>query len=87
MQNKVHTVESGVEIPKEPRNNPKPLRYPFAQMDVGDSFLVECPDERKSAVRSNVATSAWKHSLLHYYGNRKYITRKVEGGVRVWRIE
>jgi hypothetical protein len=53
-------------------------KYPWGEMEVGDSFLVE-------GVSSSLISSA-----THYYGsthNKKFKTRKVEGGVRVWRIE
>jgi hypothetical protein len=55
------------------------LTYPFADMDVGDSFLVG--KGKRSSVSSNGALFAKKHPGV------KFAVRKVEGGdYRCWRI-
>ena len=52
--------------------------WPFVLMEVGDSFLIP--------------TGAIKHPLqVAYQGNlkhapKRFISRRVEGGTRVWRI-
>lgn len=60
-------------------------KYPFASIDVGDSFFVARADEqtpRKLICRvSNAVFYAQKRSAA------RYITRTVEKGVRVWRTE
>lgn len=58
---------------------PAPIRrrkYPWLEMEIGDSFLV--PGGRTE----RLANSA--HGAGKRYG-RKFSTRSVEGGVRVWR--
>ena len=76
-------VEKGVPIP-EPF-----LKYPFAEMQVGDSFFVPGGDVRN---RLSVAISAWKKS----HPGDDFTTRKgaVAGdrtelvqGFRVWRTK
>lgn len=56
-------------------------KFPFPALEVGQSFFVPC----SSAVEKNaIRVSA------RYYGHklrRKFITRSVENGVRVWRVE
>lgn len=65
-------VESGVPLPVERR------RYPYAQMQVGDSFVVR-------SVSLQVVCNA-NYRTGKKLG-RKFVARKVEDGVRVWRVE
>ncbi len=67
------------------KNVPIPLKgnvrrkYPFAQMEVGDSIFVA----GDAAKTENISCSA------NAYGKRngaKFSARCVEGGVRIWRI-
>ncbi len=53
-------------------------RYPWREMEVGDSFLVL---ERKITNFSAIANSACKRTGF------KFTCRTVEGGVRVWRVK
>lgn len=65
-----------VEISKD---IPLPLprrRYPYAEMQVGESFLV---DGGSLQVVCNANYRAGKRL------SRKFIARREEGGVRVWR--
>lgn len=53
-------------------------RYPFGDMEVGDSFFVE-----------NIKTS-YLANAAHHYGrrhNKKFACRKEGTGSRVWRIK
>lgn len=75
-------IEKG--IPLQNKNTPR-TKYPFPDMKVGDSFLVEAPGNVRT---SAVATTA------KGWGNRhgvKFACRKVtEGkrqGIRIWRTE
>lgn len=70
-------VEKGIPIPEKPRKGGKPAKYPWATMDVGDSFFVE------GVPLANFASGAYNAAKLL---NRKFSLRTVEGGVRVWRI-
>jgi hypothetical protein len=67
-------IEKGIEIPKERGN--KINMYPFAEMEVGDSFLTEV-----THVTGSVANFHKQNP------EKKFTTRKVEGGIRVWRIQ
>jgi hypothetical protein len=70
----MYSVETGVEIPK-PR---KKHNFPYADMNVGDSFL---------------ATDVAIHVVCNYnkrMGDRlgmKFTAKKVDDGIRVWRLE
>lgn len=51
-------------------------KYPFKDMDIGDSFLVE-----GDVVKVRNAAHAWGK-----VNNKKFSVKKVEGGHRCWRI-
>ena len=61
-------------------NVPLPTRYPFAEMKVGDSFLVP-----SDVTRQAVAVAATRYGRKH---NMKFSTRQLkDGGFRCWRLE
>lgn len=66
-------IESDVPVPL-----PLGMRkYPLEQMQIGDSFFIP-------------AGSRSQQTLVAVYAKRygiKVITRTVEGGIRVWRVE
>jgi hypothetical protein len=72
-------IEKGIPIP--PRSSDARRKYPFVDMEVGDSafFPMGVDDFQK---RKQVAASA--HGCARDKG-RKFTVRNVEGGVRVWR--
>jgi len=75
-------IEKGVSLKK--RGIYKEI-YPFKEMEIGDSFLIECKDVEKEKMRSYVYTH-----FTHYRAvdnNFKISTRKEKNGIRVWRIE
>ena len=53
-------------------------KYPWSQMEVGDSFFVANGEVRKIA---GAACHAGRRA------NKKFVVRVVEGGVRAWRYE
>ena len=58
-------------------------RYPLAEMQSGDSFLVPLNGESREVVRQRLTQAC-------AYANRKWgfklCTRKTDDGIRVWRI-
>ena len=56
-------------------------KYPFEEMEVGDSFFITLK-EKDLRKRQISISSAGKH-----LGPKKFITRKCDGGIRCWRIE
>jgi hypothetical protein len=69
-------IEKNV-APPTSRGGGKAL-YPFADMNVGDSFFV--PETIK---RTNVQNAAYMYACRK---NVKFSVRAVEGGLRVWRV-
>lgn len=56
-------------------------RFPFSEMEIGDSFFVPTAELSENSVRSYVSR----------YGKDRtdvaFKTATIEGGVRVWRVE
>jgi len=61
-------IEKGVPIPTRRSNS----RYPWREMQIGDSFVVASSAQ---AVHSSAS-----------YAHIKITTRAVDGGIRVWRV-
>ena len=72
-------VEKGLPVPKAVRA-PRPSKYPWEELAVGDSFLVPTDTIKPGAVRN----ATWKANRT--YPDRRFVTREVDGGTRVWRI-
>lgn len=74
------TIEKGLPFPADDFQTPLAHRFPLADMDIGDSFLI--PAERwrsNNNLQCNVYPAAKRLGI-------KVKTKSVEGGVRVWRV-
>jgi hypothetical protein len=74
-------IEKDVPVPGTYHHRAK---YPFPEMEVGDSFLVPYGGKPKRVVMNNVRSAG------SYYGKRhgiRFVFRTEEGGVRTWRVE
>lgn len=73
---------SKIEVVQINKNIPIPntyTRYPFSQLEIGDSFTVGIA--KKSSVAARV-------SRLNKQGSRQYLVRKIdENNLGVWRVE
>ena len=70
-------IEKGIPMPPVVKNGIAEKKYPWLQMEVGDSFLI--PDKPSRAVGSLIAS--------HNRNGKRFACRTVEGGTRVWRME
>lgn len=68
-------IEKGIPIPIHHRPG-RTRKYPFGEMDIGDSFYVEAPQRR-------ISEAASKYGKKHC---EKFATRTENGGCRCWRI-
>lgn len=77
-------LEQGVALPK-PARNPH-IKYPFKVMEVDESFFVafEEGEDKALAQKRIYAAVSWANKN---YPPKIYVTRTVEGGLRVWRTE
>ncbi len=73
-------VEKGVPMPKPVRAG-RQTKYPWKELAVGDSFFVPADAVKPQSARGAVRTAN------RIYADRRFATRTVEGGIRVWRIE
>jgi hypothetical protein len=70
-------------IPMESTRETK-SKYPFHEMEVGDSFFIKCDAETLTSKRSTVLSSSV------YYGKstgKKFKSRTYPEGFRIWRIK
>jgi hypothetical protein len=76
----MYKVESNIEAPSFRRGK----KYPFADMAVGDSFLVPNSEITDITYRQN----SIRGSALSYgkKNNAQFSTRRTEEGLRCWRV-
>lgn len=82
-------IESNIPIPEAQRGRIR-KKYPFQEMQVGDSFLVPVTDVEgkwNASKMNNRITSAARQYQQQNNPLFRVICRKVEGGVRCWRID
>lgn len=61
-------------------------KYPFEKMEVGDSFFV--PNVPSRSLRKDYARITAAVSGAHkMFRDQRFATRRVDGGVRVWRTQ
>ena len=71
-----------------PAVNTKESKYsfPFAYMDINDSFLIEAPKDNEVALKRGSLLYALNKFNKQNNSNIRITTRTVPDGVRVWRI-
>ncbi len=68
-------IEKNIQVPHEyPRTSHK---YPFSEMEIGDSFII----------KSNHRLVAAAAVMYAKRNNMKFSVRKFEGGWRCWRVK
>lgn len=77
-------IDKGVPCPPATTGAPARL-YPWAEMEVGDSFYVEATPER-SAQQISGALGRTMNYQTRKTGKR-FTQRRTPGGVRVWRTQ
>lgn len=72
-------IESNIPMPASYKNG-RPASYPFRDMQVGQSIYIPATDvfPRHAAKRAYAAGRR---------AGMKFVCRRDEGGVRVWRVE
>lgn len=67
-------IEKGVPAPGRHHLN----KYPFGEMDAGDSFLVNGGGKEE-----NIINAAYQYGKVH---NKKFSCRRTPDGMRIWRV-
>lgn len=70
-------IEKGIPAPRFRPKPGQPGIYPWRQMAVGDSFFVRYDERPTSAVRAAYAQAR---------DGRQFVSKKVQDGVRIWRV-
>ena len=78
-------IEKGIDIPLRSSNFTTKVRQTLAMMQVGESFLFPCTT-KKYHQDLMVAVSYASKIENKYAAGKKFCTRAVDGGRRVWRI-
>jgi hypothetical protein len=79
-------IEKGIPVPPQ-RYAKQPLKYPFPDMAIGDSFLVEAATQ---ALRNKEAGSMRAQAIRHTKAGHPEFAitlRMMPNGVRCWRIK
>lgn len=74
-------IDEGIPVPERARSTW--AKYPWKEMKVGDSFLIERVNGEVIAIVRDRANKAVQYAKK--YGH-EYCTRASDEGVRVWRI-
>lgn len=74
------TIEKDIPIPSIRRG-----KYPFAQMQAGDSFFLPCANSEEQSISIDRVKASCYLRLKHY--GERYHAKKINGGVRVWLVE
>ncbi len=81
-------IEKG--IPFEQRKWHQDRKYPWDEMEIGDSFLIpladDVPREEYHRLSSNIGSVARGYSKRNPDKKLTFKPRIVKGGVRVWRV-
>lgn len=78
-----YAIEQGIPLPG-PKKDIHTPSYPFMAMSIGDSFLVPCLSADKKEVQDQICKQAWK---LKDETGKRFATRHVTQGIRVWRTD
>lgn len=76
-----YKIEKGIPIPKVGRTR----KYPFQEMEIGDSFLYDKEFSRENMTLISNAARAWSNKGNYGY---KFTVHKTEDNkIRIWRVK
>ena len=61
--------------------------YPYNKMEIGDSFLIPCHIVDVNIWRGRFHISALRYRKNNNFLFKKFASRVVDGGLRVWRLK
>ena len=76
-----YKIEPGIPLPNKEYYKPQ---YPWPSMQVGDSIFVPLDKDGAQYKIQSARTAAGKWGQKN---NIKFTSRKVKGGLRIWRVE
>lgn len=82
-------IEKAIPLPAVEAGQGRPPKYPFAQLEVGDSFFVPAEVKEGDTQEQAVARLRGRMDSNKRQGQKltgfTLAVRTVEGGVRIWR--
>lgn len=75
-------IDKGIQMPARKTRT----EYPFAAMQVGDSFAVPVGEDQNAATVARRLYTAANLYMKRANNGTKYAVRTMDGSVRVWRI-
>ena len=81
-----YTIETGIEMPKKRSTEKGKSIYPLADMNVGQSFFVPCVGDKISKKQTSLQVY-FSRLARQSFPDRRFATRQVDGGIRVWRVK
>jgi len=76
------TIDKNISIPVS--HNHK--KYPFDEMEIGDSFYVEANGSQLNSVQTKLKSAA-SHWMVRNRKSYLFVTRRQGDGIRIWRTE
>jgi hypothetical protein len=77
-------IEKNIPIPKELKR-PSFRKYPLSDLEVEDSFFIPAPSDEEYQRMRNIIQSIIRNKK--FPEGKKFVIRKVEEGLRCWRIQ
>lgn len=80
-------IEDAVPIPASYRTG-RPETFPWRKLEIGESFFIpsEWVDEKGEARKMTSKGAAKRAHDAFTRTGRKFSTRAVDGGIRIWRV-
>jgi hypothetical protein len=77
-------IEKNIPIPDA---NPRPRRkYPFPDMEIGDSFHLQSQPRSSAKIAARMRHAACTYAKRHNRPELKFSIHRTTSGVRCWRI-
>ena len=73
-------IEKDIELPPQ-RWGRGHVKYPFEDLEIGDSFLVPCTEDEMKKIAKRLPVLYGRHKP------KRFATRTMVDGVRCWRTE
>jgi len=81
-----YEIDKDVPVPMKKRTSSRAYRFPFALMEVGDSFFVpNNPQISPKQALQHMTSSSYSWRKYHN-ADAQFSCRTVDGGLRCWRV-
>jgi hypothetical protein len=77
-------LDKGVPIPPRTRGHGPHRKFPWEEMEIGDSFFV--PKKGKHYPQTDVSAKSYVKRHLATMAGKKFAARRNSEGVRIWRV-